>query len=583
MTIAIHITHEAAEKIGGIGTVLHGLFTSERYNKRFSKTLLYTPLFHPEGVLTRRLGGDSEVLYSIRDGLDKYNWAERFAEIEAKNGVNIIYGKKKFFDEHTKKAVSTNDIVAVDIWGMKSETVNSFKFSLWKYFGMQSDKYSHDRDFEQYTRIGAVLIDIAEALYGTKEDMVVFSHEYMGMPSALAFEIAKREGLRKNDKTIFYAHEVSTARPIVEGHDGHDISFYNVMNIDRDEGVSLEQEYGSFESYSRNELIKRATELDYIFAVSDLTKEEYLYLCPNANQDKIKVVYNGIPTETMPFSEKERSRKLIEDYSENLFNFRPDHIFTHVARLVPSKAIWRDIRLLYFLDEELAKAKRKGVYFLISTLIGSGRSNEDAAKMETEYGWPVLHREGWPDLVGPEVQIYRQLELFNARSKAIKGAFVNQFGFNSERCGARMPSGTTLLNLRLASDAEFGLSIYEPFGIAQLETTPYGGIPVISNACGCSYLLHNTVDREDFIEIDFTTVPRDLEDHFKTKDDFKKISKEMRDLIETECCRAGAKEIMLALPKTKEELKKKFQKMQKKSSLLDWEHVGTRIEKCISG
>lgn len=579
MAIAVHVTHEAVQKIGGIGTVLHGLILAKNYQSMFPRTLLYSPLFYRDGDPARRLGDDSEILYSGLDNYDGGNFHARFLEIENKYGAHIIYGKKGFKEGRSKK--ETIDIVAVDIWDIKAEAVNNFKFKLWEYFKIASDRYQSDRDYEQYLRIGIVLRDIFEALYGQEERAIVFSHEYMGMPSALAFLIDKTEGRRKGDTTILYAHEVSTARRIVEGHPGHDLAFYNIMRTDREKGVSLEEEFGSYSSYSRNELTKRATLLDFIFAVSDLTKEELLYLCPGANEDKIKVPYNGIPVEKVSYSDKKEGIRIIGDYCENLFNFRPDYVFTHVARLVISKAMWRDIRFLYHLDEHFAKNNIKGFFVLLSSLIGDGRPDDIVRKMEADYGWPVVHHEGWPDLMGAELDIYRYLELFNARSKAIKGVLLNQFGFDHKHCGERMPKEATLLHLRLASDVEFGMSIYEPFGIAQLETLPYGGLPLLSDACGCVGLLHGTTDTDDYLSIDFTTTPPAFRDILKTKDDFAKITKELRDVIETEICMASAPHISAKLPKTERERKSRFNKMQKKSALLDWEHVAARIKEYL--
>ena len=48
------------------------------------------------------------------------------------------------------------------------------------------------------------------------EPCVILSHEYMGMPTALA---AILEGERSNFRTIFYAHEVATMRRIKDALD----------------------------------------------------------------------------------------------------------------------------------------------------------------------------------------------------------------------------------------------------------------------------------------------------------------------------------------------------------------------------
>lgn len=576
MPVAIHVTHEAIQKIGGIGAVLEGLIPSGCHKRTFPKTLLYTPLFSKNDPMERRLGDRAEVLYSGIDQHDGGSWKKVFSPIEKKFGVQIVYGKKDIVQESTGKSAKI-DIVAVDIWDMKAAAVNLFKFQLWENFKIKSDKYLHDTDYEQYMRIGAVLPDIFEAIYGKVEKAVLFSHEYMGMPSALAFIIQAKAGHRAGDRTIFYAHEVSTARSIVENHPGHDLAFYNILRFDIDRRESLEEEFGSFASFSRNELVKCAANLDFIYAVSDITKEEYLYLCPDVDPDKIHVVYNGIEFNKCSYDDKKESFGMVADYCERLFNYRPDFLFTHVTRMVISKGIWRDLRLLYTLDEELSKTGKKGFYVLLSTLIGSGRPESDIVKMESDYGWPVLHREGWPDLVGYEIDVYRQMEIFNSRSRSIKGVLLNQFGFTRARCGSRMPEAASFHRLRMASDMEFGMSIYEPFGIAQLETFPYGGIPVLSSSCGCASLLKDAASSENFIEVDFIKVPARLANIFKDKAAFKDITKEIRDRAETEVCRDYTSKVFASLPATDRVKKSRFERMQEEAKGLCWEEISRRV------
>ena len=48
-----------------------------------------------------------------------------------------------------------------------------------------------------------------------------------------------------------------------------------------------------------------------------------------------------------------------------------------------------------------------------------------------------------------------------------------------------MPEGVGFTDLRCGTDAEFGQSMYEPFGIAQIEPIGFGAISLVSDACGC--------------------------------------------------------------------------------------------------
>ena len=43
--IVVHVTHEAVEKMGGIGAVIAGLMTADAYGENVSRTVLLGPLF----------------------------------------------------------------------------------------------------------------------------------------------------------------------------------------------------------------------------------------------------------------------------------------------------------------------------------------------------------------------------------------------------------------------------------------------------------------------------------------------------------------------------------------------------------
>ncbi len=62
---------------------------------------------------------------------------------------------------------------------------------------------------------------------------------------------------------------------------------------------------------------------------------------------------------------------------------------------------------------------------------------------------------------------------------------INQFGFSRDRCGDSMPADMAFDDLRRGTDLEFGQSIYEPFGIAQVEPLSTGALCVVSDVCGC--------------------------------------------------------------------------------------------------
>ena len=79
----------------------------------------------------------------------------------------------------------------------------------------------------------------------------------------------------------------------------------------------------------------------------------------------------------------------------------PDYVFTHVTRLVLSKALWRDIRVLEHLDGMLQQADKRAVLFVLSTSVPAGRRPEWVQAWEQQYGWPVGHRGDNGDLDRP--------------------------------------------------------------------------------------------------------------------------------------------------------------------------------------
>jgi len=242
--------------------------------------------------------------------------------------------------------------------------------------------------------------------------------------------------------------------------------------------------------------VKASIYCDHISAVGDYVVDELRFLSPEFENAKIDIVYNGIPAYQISVGDKLASKEKLQRYCENLLGYKPDFVFTHVTRLVQSKGMWRDLRVLEHLEKEFRTQGKTAVLIVLSTEVSRRRSS-DIYNMESAYKWPVAHREGWPDLSGGEADYYTAVQEFNARSRNIKIIFVNQFGFAPKRCGKRMPEDMEFMDIRKGSDVEFGQSIYEPFGIAQLEPLTFGGICVFSSVCGCSGFLRDAVSMLD--------------------------------------------------------------------------------------
>ncbi len=563
MKVAVHITHESVKKIGGIGAVLSGVCNLQAYKNFYDKTLFYGPLFELPGETFSHLGKSGQLLFSSHDNYDVENYSEIFNEIADRYNVDIVYGKRELASEFDITKHTTVDVINIGINKMNPAETEKFKYALWKNFGIKSHLYEDDWDYEQYLRIAIPFLQVIEKLYSPTAEYYHFAHEYMGVPSALAVLISK-----KPHTTVFIAHEVTTARSLVESHPGHDISFYNILRKAQSH-KSLEQVFGSQQHNPRSELVKRAINFDHIFAVGDHVKAEYEFLVPQTPQGKIKIVYNGVSAKSIDFAQKQNSRTRIEKYTDPLFNFTPDLIFTHITRMVISKGIWRDLALLKFLDGHLSRHNLKAIYILLSTLVPTGRSPEDIFQAEAEYGWPVLHRQGWPDLIGEEEDTYKQIQIFNAQTKSIKAVFLNQFGFDRARCGSRVPADAEFNDLRIASDAELGLSIYEPFGIAQIETIPFGGLAILSSSCGAAGFLEQnfkTAKIKPFYIIDYIAAGKRL-----SYPSLENLTIAKRTELENQILSKRAKEIFEVLPTTPEKRKQYLKNAHEYAPKISWQ------------
>jgi glycosyltransferase involved in cell wall biosynthesis len=564
---AVHVTHEATGKIGGIGAVLHGLFTCKRYLEAVERTILVGPLFTTEGSVSDRLGDNGEVLYSSIDGLADKECAAAFRKIEDNYSVRIVYGRKTFIDKQTG-IKSSPEVLLVDVAQADAGQVNSLKARMFEAFGIRSDLHEHLWEYEQYVRLAPAAIAALEVIGAANDSTVIISHEFMGMPTVMAGILDPTCDF----KTAFYAHEVATMRRIVEKHPGHDTMFYNVLEHAGGNGRYVGDVFGDQGSYFKHALVEASRYCDGICAVGDHVVRELRFLGPEFQNADINTVYNGIPAYQVSVADKLQSKKKLQSYCEGLLGYKPDFIFTHVTRLVESKGLWRDLRVLETIEREFRSRDKTGVLFLLSTEV-SRRRSQDIYDMESAYNWPVAHREGWPDLSGGEAIFYTAIQEFNAQSRNIKIIFINQFGFEPKRCGARMPEDMEFMDIRKGSDVEFGQSIYEPFGISQLEPLSFGGICVISSVCGCSGFLQDVTNGEEVknaIIADYTNLGSR---RFDDIEDILQIGRVVRNQVEADVGEKVAREIVRRLPESKSEIESMIQTGYALAKNMSWDVV----------
>ena len=479
--IVAHITHEAVEKIGGIGTVIAGLVTSDAYQSQVSRTILVGPMFQNEDPAHRRIGPGGRLVYSSIDAITPGPWREKFAPIEQAHDVRISYGERPVTDACTGKTIDA-EVLLIDVFRANANRLNLFKGRLHQMFGIPSDRFQHLWDFEQYIRLAEPAYEALEAIgaAGEAEPALLLAHEYMGMPTALKAVLTGAEKVR----TVFYAHEVASVRPVVEQSPGHDTMFYNVLARALEEGLTMERVFPSINDNYKHPLVKAARYCDEVFAVGEYIQRELAFLDPHFKTMGVDLVFNGIPAERITWEDRQLSRGRMQRYAANLFGRAPTWIMTHVARPVLSKGIWRDLRVLHEMEAELTRRGESAVYFMLGTL-GGVRRAQDIRQMERTYGWPVSHERGYPDLTGGEEVVGEAIAAFNSDHQAVQAALVNQWDWSQRACGERVPEDMTFADIRRGTDVEFGLSVYEPFGISQLEPLTFGAVCVMSGVCGC--------------------------------------------------------------------------------------------------
>ncbi|MDA0336957.1 MAG: hypothetical protein O2782_17470 [bacterium] len=502
MSITVHVTHEAIHKVGGIGSVLAGLITAGPYRQATQRTILVGPLTdrHRAGPL----GMDGTVLYDNWSGIRSDSVGPALYDIERARGVRLVYGRRRF--DCPDGTQVEPEVLLVDVEGSVPHGLGYFKFLLFQAFGLASDRHDGQWEYEQYVRLAEPAYDAVMSLLQDRGDTPVHfvAHEFMGLPTAFKAQLAGDSGV----STIFYAHEVATARRLVEELQGGDVAFYGALHAAVETGQYVDDIFGPQDAFYKHALIRQAWRCDAIFAVGDLVVKELQFLGAEFSGRTIDRVYNGLPvTQMLTPTEREAARGRLASVAEGLLGWSPDFVFTHVGRLVPSKGLWRDLLVLDGLEEALAAQGRSAVLILLATEAGP-RLPASIEQIRRDYAWPVVHREGYPDLTSGELEFDLRVRLHNARARRTRALFVNQFGFDTISTGGAVPPGVDFADLRRGSDAEFGMSTYEPFGIAQIEPLAFGALSVISDACGCLGYLQQVAAKKSgpplFVLGDFT-------------------------------------------------------------------------------
>lgn len=483
MPTLIHATHEAAYKVGGIGAVLDGLLSAPAYLARVQRSIVVGPMDTRDPAEMDRLFAPRNNLF-VRYFSDRGMMAcdpalaNALSDIEVAFGVRLCYATRQF-------GGAVHELLLVDAAEARPDRYDGFKYFVWRRFGLDCSRYGGVEEFNHFMRMAepsaAALNAILDADAAAPEPRWVVCHEFMGLPLWYGLELARPGAYR----SAYVAHEVPTARALVEGDGGHDTRFYNVLRQALPRGLTVDQVFGDWSGFFKHGLVRTAAQCDVVMAVGDPVVDELRFLDPGFRDKPISLIYNGVPSQRITLGDTRLSSARLKEFARRMIGIAPTWVFSHVTRMVPSKGLWRDLRVMEKLDSHLSWRMESAVHFMLSSVRPAGRESADAWRMSQAYGWPGRHRFGWPDLVEPEDTLYRAIADFNATARASRIILVNQFGWDRERIGALMPEDMRFGDLRAGSDLEFGQSIYEPFGIAQMEPLSAGALCVVSDSCGC--------------------------------------------------------------------------------------------------
>lgn len=589
--LMVHATHEAGRKVGGIGAVLDGLLSAARYNQAVARTILVGVMNRYDALLVERLlwpHNGIEILYAPVFGFAGQvaaDLAARLSAVEQEYGVALFYGERRF-------GQASHEVLLVDSIHAREAPVNDFKYSVWQHYGIDSGRYDYDLEYKDFMRSAPASFAALRSLAGPGEGApgqpddgrFILAHEWMGLPLVFAAQLSDPW----NWRTVYYAHEMPTARRLVEFDGGHDTRFYNALQAAERYGLALEDVFGDWSHFYKHALVEQAVRCDNIFAVGEPVEKELRFLGGFFRSANIDLVYNGAPAGQITLQEKLASKARLQAYAQNLLGVRPDYIFTHVTRLVLSKALWRDVRLAEHLDGLLDQRGQSAVLFMLTTWAPAGRRGEDVWRWERDYGWPVFHRSDNGDLLDLEITLYNGIAAFNWQSRALKIVLVNQFGWDREHCGRRMPVEMEFMDIRRGSDLEFGQSIYEPFGIAQVEPLSFGALCVPSNVCGCLGFIERAAhevlpatadDRGHLASLlnvavaDYTTLPPAY--RVSSPQDALNIGSSTRDLIEAANSSQVARQIMARLPADHAAMQRLLEVGQQIGKRMSWDVVVT--------
>ena len=282
----------------------------------------------------------------------------------------LLYGRRGFGDHQ-------HDVILVDATAPNPLQSDNFRYFVWRHYGIDSQRYSWNPEYNGYFDIAQPIFAALKAVgvdRGSRSQPEIYRGPrvagYAGRvcgPDGGTRSVAKQSSMptRPQPRGGWSKSTTATIR-----------SFYNTLVKAREWQRDLDSIFGNQDDLFKHLIVKLATRCDNIFAVGDLVVDELRFLGGELGIANIDLVYNGIPAVETSVSAKLASKRRMQEYCEALLGYVPDYVFTHVTRMVRSKALWRDIRVMEHIDPMLREHGRRAVLFVLSTSAPAGRRPE---------------------------------------------------------------------------------------------------------------------------------------------------------------------------------------------------------------
>jgi glycogen synthase len=129
------------------------------------------------------------------------------------------------------------------------------------------------------------------------------------------------------------------------------------------------------------------------------------------------------------------------------------------------------------------------------------------------------------------------------------------------------------LDIRKGADVEFGQSIYEPFGIAQLEPLTFGGLCVVTDVCGCAGFLRDTTAGREVRNVIVANYTNLGDYQYADIEDLLQIGRQVRDHLEALESTRVAGQILERLPRNDNDLQTLIREGHRLACNMSWDVV----------